>query len=340
MSLSAGLSFDMMKKRPFWRTEPANIMEVYSMNKRPVLFDSDPGIDDFFAWMLLQTADQFELKAVTTVPGNATLEAVTRNALGIAKLLHTPDSVRVAAGSPRHMLRPLELCDVHGPTGLGTLNLEGDEGRLCEKHAWDVLYEEAVKAEGRLEIVAVGPLTNLGIAFFKYPNLPKMIKQITVMGGSTGIGNMTPFGEANIVHDPHAAAIVFSSGVPITMVGLNALPPCRMTKEQMEELMPANLNPQIREVCLSLAEFRQGIPLCDAITVAALLDEKFAEFQEFGVDIETRSPVSEGMTVVDMLRSKEFFADEDVPNKVRVAMNTDAERYFALFRNMFCHYCC
>lgn len=309
------------------------------MSKRPVVFDSDPGIDDFFAWMLLQAADQFELKAVTTVPGNATLDVVTRNALGIAKLLHTPDSVRIAAGSPRHMLRPLELCDVHGPTGLGTLKLEGDEGRLCEKHAWDVLYEEALKAEGQLEIVAVGPLSNLGIAFFKYPELSRMIKQITVMGGSTGIGNMTPFGEANIAHDPHAASIVFSSGVPVTMVGLNALPPCWMTKEQMEQLMPDGLDPQVKAACLSLAEFRGGIPLCDAITVAALLDEQFATFEEFGVDIETRSPLSEGMTVVDMLRSKEFFADEDVPNKVRVTMDTDGQRYFALFQEMFRHYC-
>lgn len=309
------------------------------MSKRPVLFDSDPGVDDFFAWMLLQGADQFELKAVTTVPGNATLDVVTRNALGIARLFHTPDSVRIAAGSPRHMLRPLELCDVHGPTGLGTLELEGDKDRLDKKHAWDVLYEEAVKAQGQLEIVAVGPLTNLGIAFFKYPELPGMIKQITVMGGSTGIGNMTPFGEANIAHDPHAASIVFSCGVPVTMVGLNVIAPCRMTKEQMEELMPDDLNPEVRRVCLNLAEFRRGIPLCDAITVASLLDEEFAEFQELGVDIETRSPISEGMTVVDMMKSKQFFADEDAPNKVRVAMSTNPQRYFALFREMFRHYC-
>ena len=103
--------------------------------------------------------------------------------------------------------------------------------------------------------------------------------------------------------------------------------------------MPDDLNPEVRRVCLNLAEFRRGIPLCDAITVASLLDEEFSEFQELGVDIETRSPISEGMTVVDMMKSKQFFADEDAPNKVRVAMSTNPQRYFALFREMFRHYC-
>lgn len=308
------------------------------MNKRPVIFDTDPGVDDFFAWMLLNASDQFDIKAVITVPGNQTLEAVTRNAKGIYKLFNM-HGVRLAQGSPRHMIKALDIHSGHGPTGLGNITLDTTGVELDEYRAWDVIYQEAVKAGGELELIAVGPLTNLGIAFFKYPDLKGMIKQITVMGGTTEEGNMSPFGEANIYHDPHAAKIVFDTGIPIVMVGLNALAPCAMTKEDMLKLMPECLDSDVRAVCTDLVEFRGGYPFCDAVTVAAIMDDRFAEWAEYGVEIETRSPLTWGATICDKNGSYRYFGDGDERPKVKVAITSDRVLFFEMFREMFTHYC-
>ncbi|MBR2671126.1 MAG: nucleoside hydrolase [Oscillospiraceae bacterium] len=309
------------------------------MNKIPVVFDSDPGVDDFFAWMLLNSCDMFDIKAVCTVPGNNTLETVTDNAKGIYKLFRM-SGTRLAEGANTHMIKPVDVPKgAHGPTGLGTVKLDSSGVDLDEKKAWDVLYEEAVKAKGELQIIAVGPLTNLGIAFFKYPDLKSLIKRIVIMGGSTTTGNMGPFGEANICHDSHAADIVFKTEIPIVMVGLNALPPCAMTREQAEELMPDDLNPEIRKVCLELLEYRQGFPLCDAVTVASIMDDNFAQWVDCTVDIETRSPLTTGMTVCDINNSKAFFDPDSKQPKCKVSITSDGKMFFDMFREMFRKYC-
>lgn len=303
------------------------------MRKIPVVFDTDPGVDDFFAIMMLgSAADKYDFRAITTVPGNQTLAQVSHNALGIRDLLHL--DCRVAMGSEHHMLVPLDIPTVHGPTGLGNVELDAPSGRGYDPmKAWDVIYDEAKKAGGELELWAVGPLTNLGIAFLKYPDLKTMIRRIVIMGGSTTAGNMSAFGEANIYHDPHAAAIVWKTGVAIDMVGLNALPPCSMTRDEMEPLMPETLNPKVRKVCLSLADFRQGFPLCDCVTVVAELYDGFAHWEWYHVDVEHRSRLSMGQTVVDYLGSTKK------ARQTRVAITTDRAIYFEAFKKMFAHYC-
>ncbi len=309
------------------------------MSKIPVVFDSDPGVDDFFAWMLLNSCDRFDIKAVTTVPGNNTLETVTRNAMGIYRLFRM-SGTRLAEGANTHMIKPIDPPKGgHGPTGLGDVILDTGDVKLDEKKAWDVIYEEAVKAKGELEIFAVGPLTNLGIAFFKYPDLVDLIKRIVIMGGTTTRGNMSQFGEANICHDSHAAKIVFDTGLPIVMVGLNALPPCAMTRDQCEELMPDDLNPEIREVVLRLMTHRRGFPLCDAVTIAAIMDDNFAEWAECYVDIEVRSPLTTGITICDLNNSKAFFGEPAGQRKCKVAITSDGKMFFDMFREMFKKYC-
>jgi len=309
------------------------------MSKIPVVFDSDPGVDDFFAWMLLNSCDKFDIRAVTTVPGNQTLEAVTRNARGIYRLFRM-SGTRLAEGASTHMLKPVDVPPgAHGVTGLGDVLLDPGDVQLDEKKAWDVIYEEAVKAKGELEIFAVGPLTNLGIAFFKYPDLKKLVKRLVIMGGSTTTGNMGPFGEANICHDSHAADIVFKTGIPTVMVGLNALGPCAMTKDQCEALMPEDINPEVKDVCMRLMTHRRGFPLCDAVTVAAVMDDNFCEWVDCYVDVETRSPLTTGITVCDVNGSKDFFGNKPDQPKCKVAITSNGEMFFDMFREMFKKYC-
>ena len=308
------------------------------MSRIPVVLDCDPGIDDFFAWMLLYSSEKYDIRAVTTVPGNNTLETVTRNARGIYRLFRM-SGTRLAAGARTHMLKPVDVPPMaHGSTGLGEVVLDPGDQPLDEKPAWDVIYEEAVKAGGELEIFAVGPLTNLGIAFFKYPDLKKLVRKMVIMGGTTTSGNMGAYGEANICHDPHAAAIVFNTGIPIDMVGLNALMPCAMEGEDMEKLMPENLNREIRDNCLEIMKSRH-YPLCDAVTVAAELREDFAQWAECYVDIETRSELSSGMTVCDLGHSKDFLGSAGGQRKCRVAITSNGEMFYEMFREMFKKYC-
>ena len=251
----------------------------------------------------------------------------------------TISPTKAAAGASTHMLKPVDVPPgAHGPTGLGTVELDPGDVKLDEKKAWDVIYEEAVKANGELEIIAVGPLTNLGIAFFKYADLKKLVKRIVIMGGSTTQGNMGPFGEANICHDSHAADIVFKTGIPIVMVGLNALPPCAMEGDQMEELMPENINPEVKDVCLRIMQSRH-YPLCDAVTVAAVLDENLAQWVDCYVDIETRSPLTTGITICDLAGSKDYFGGDGARQKCKVAITTDGKLYYDMFREMFKKYC-
>ena len=302
------------------------------MKRRPVILDADPGVDDFFAWMLLNSSEQFDLRAVTTVPGNETIEKVTRNAQGIYRLFRMKNT-RLAKGAPRFMLKWLDIHGSHGATGLADVVLPTDGVELDPYPAWDVIYQEAVRAKGELELIAVGPLTNLGMAFFKYPDLPDLIKRIIIMGGTTLEGNMSPLGEANIYHDPHAAKIVFDTGCPITMVGFNALDDCWMTKDQMEALMPDNLWPELRKDCLRLATHRKGFPFCDAITVAAVMDENFSHWEDCAVEVETRSELTWGMTVCSPWEER-----RDRP-LVKVALDSNGPMFFEMFREMFTHYC-
>ena len=112
---------------------------------------------------------------------------------------------------------------VHGESGLGPVQLPRAGRPFDDKKAWDVLYEEAVKAEGKLQVIAIGPLTNIATALLLYPELKKSIAHLTIMGGSAKYGNSSPYGEFNIWVDPYAAKLVMESGIPITLLGLDTL---------------------------------------------------------------------------------------------------------------------
>lgn len=309
------------------------------MERIPVIIDTDPGIDDFFALMLANSSGRLEIKAVTTVAGNQSSEIVTKNALDIASYFHI--GCEVAKGAEQPLDRPPRTAGyIHGENGLGNLALKAGSGPISPDYAWDVIDQKAAEEKGRLEILAIGPLTNIAIALLKYPGLRGRIRRIVMMGGSGGVGNVSPYGEFNAAADPLAAKIVFRSGVPIVMTGWDAAVQSRLTPEEIGRLKKID-TPYTRD-CSFLWDFLQGayqklgksdIVLSDALAVAYAIDPAVMECRDCYVAVETVSGLNQGRTVVDFDHVR-----KDMPLNCSVGMKVDQGLYFGMLEQMMRHY--
>jgi pyrimidine-specific ribonucleoside hydrolase len=306
----------------------------------PVIIDTDPGIDDFFALMLANSSDKLDIKAVTSVAGNQKAEIVTKNALDIASYFHMDCEVAKGAEQPLNT-PPHTAGHIHGENGLGNLVLKTEKKKaLSPDYAWDVIYKHAVKENGRLEIIAIGPLTNIAIALLKYPDLHKLIHRIVIMGGTSDIGNISPYGEFNAVADPLAAKIVFRSGTPLVMVGWNATMKSRLTPDNLEQLKAID-TPYTKD-CSFLWDFvlkayrssdRDYIVLSDALAVAYVLDPSVMECKDYYVAVETASSLNMGRTVVDF-----DHVCKDKPLNCSVGVEVNHAAYLNLLKEMMNHY--
>ena len=303
------------------------------MLKEPVIIDTDPGIDDFMALVLAAKCERFDIKALTPVAGNQVFEKVWRNARGIAKLLGI--NCVVTKGAEKPLILEQELADaVHGETGLGKLQLPESDAPVCEKYAWDVMYEEAKKNPGKLHIIAIGPLTNVAIAIKKYPDIVGLIGKLSIMGGSAGFGNHSPYGEFNIWVDPHAAAIVFRSGLKVQMFGLDGNKTCQMSVQDFHDIMDVDcaIKQEINDALSFSIEAAHGYGaeapvLHDAVTMAGIIDESLMEFVECYTDVEVRSKTCFGRTICDV---RNTWGKQ--PNSL-VAVKGDKEKFKSVIIN-------
>ena len=211
------------------------------MSKRPLIIDTDPGIDDAECLMLVQGSGLFDIRGITAVHGNVVLDHTANNALFLSKMygMNCP----VYKGAENALIARLSRAEyVHGNNGMVGFDTTLPEGAsFAEGHAWDFIWEEAVAQNGELEILALGPLTNLAIAIMKHPELPKLVKNLVIMGGAAGNGNFGIYAEYNVAQDPHACDIVLQAGFPnLTMVDLNACRTAYLNKEECEIIR--NLN--------------------------------------------------------------------------------------------------
>ena len=191
-----------------------------------ILFDTDPGIDDAMALLMLSRDPRAELVGLTTVFGNAPVDLTTANALALCERFGI--DVPVARGASQALFRPSagfpEL--IHGRDAMGNIGMEAARQRRAEAlPAPEFICEMARRHPGELTIVAVGPLTNLALALQHDPTLVDRVRQVVVMGGAFGVnghrGNASPVAEANVINDPHAADRVFTAAWPLTIVGLD-----------------------------------------------------------------------------------------------------------------------
>jgi inosine-uridine nucleoside N-ribohydrolase len=291
----------------------------------PVLIDCDPGHDDAIALLLALGSDEVELRGVTTVAGNQTLEKTTANAIRVLELAGRAD-VPVAAGASRPLVRELYVAaNVHGETGLDGPDLPPPQAEPSGLHAVDVLAERLDGAT----LVATGPLTNVALLLARYPEARP--ERVVLMGGAIAEGNVTPAAEFNIWADPEAAARVFASGLDVTMVGLDVTHRALVTGAHAEQLRGSG---RVAKAVAELLDFYgvfhrevygfDGSPVHDAVAVAHVIDPTLLATAHMNVQVDLESQLCRGRTVVDLWRRTGL-----EPN-AHVATAIDAERFLTL----------
>ena len=277
---------------------------------RKILIDTDTASDDAVALIMALRSPLVDVAAITTVAGNVSVEQGTRNALYTVELCGA--SVPVYAGASSPLLRPLETAEwFHGKDGLGDHGFTPSNPQPHSMHAVDAIIATALANPG-LEIVTLGPLTNIALALAREPRIASMIRRCVVMGGAPCCeGNVTPAAEFNIWVDPEAAAIVFRSGLPIEMIGWQLSRYQAVVSAQEIEAILAVDTPLARFAIESNSTAasayhaqtgEHGIALPDPVAMAVLLDPTLTQSSSrHRVAIETASELTRGMTVVDRL---------------------------------------
>ncbi|HTU46458.1 MAG TPA: nucleoside hydrolase [Bryobacteraceae bacterium] len=277
---------------------------------RPILIDTDTASDDAVALIMALRSRDVEVQAITVVAGNVPLEQGSRNALYTAELCAS--DVPVFAGAAAPLLRNLQTADwFHGHDGLGDHGYAPSKKSLESGHAVDAIIR-VVKQTPGIEIITLGPLTNLALALTREPAVVANVSRCVVMGGAPCCeGNVTPAAEFNIWVDPEAARTVFQSGLPIEMIGWQLCRgPAAVNTEDIDKLNKlANSFADFAVRCNSVAmeAYRRqtgeiGISLPDPVAMSILLDPSLClDSSQHFVEIETQSELTRGMTVVDRL---------------------------------------
>ena len=267
-----------------------------SEKKIPVIIDTDPGVDDVLAIILAAASDKLDIVGICPVDGNVKAEYTHRNALDLVEFLQM--DIPVAKGSFDQLVQRHGRYAVgaHGETGLGTVTLPRSNKEFHELAAWDFIYEKAKEYGGELEIIAVGPLTNIARAIIVHDDLPKYVKRITIMGGSIERGNVTPYAEFNFWVDAPAAKVVFQSGIPIVMAGLNVTMKTGIAFSFIEGLAKKN-NSRIAHLFNEFVnsysdaainrEGERGSVVHDAIAVAYVINPDCCTTEEYNITIDT-----------------------------------------------------
>lgn len=301
-------------------------------NRRKIIMDCDPGIDDAIALCLAAAhPEAFELLAITTVTGNQSIEKVTTNARDLAEFYGL--DVPVAKGSPVPLLRsPLPAADVHGKNGLGEVELPQAKKELASENAVAFMRDLIMNLpEGeKVTLVPTGPLTNIALLFRVFPEVKERIEEVVLMGGSASYGNVTPTAEFNIYEDPEAAQIVYNEGVPTVMCGLDVTRKCGLTRNQIAKLAQSK-GEVSRRIGDMLGFYLEGksykhAPMCaihDAVTFMYLLHPELFKGERMPVTVECSGGVNRGMTICD--RRWWLYDKEDCP--VCVLLDADELKF-------------
>ena len=301
------------------------------MQKEKIILDCDPGHDDAVAIMLAAINPKIELLGITVVAGNQKLEKTVNNALKVCNHLNL--NVPVYSGMSRPMIREQLIADdIHGETGLDGPKFEELKIKAEDKHAVNFIIDTLMNSDEKVTLVPTGPLTNIGMAIRFEPRIIEKINRIVLMGGSYQLGNMTPAAEFNILADPDAAHVVFSSGVKVVMMGLDLTRQASATKEVVEKIK--SLNNKASKLFVDLMEFfaasQKNVfgwsapPVHDPTTIAYIIDPECIEVKPMFCEIELWSEKSYGRTLCDY-----FGILKKEPN-VDVAVKLDFDRFWNL----------
>lgn len=314
-----------------------------------ILIDTDPGVDDALAIFLAIRSPELKIEGITAVSGNVPLAFTLPNALRLVEIAGRPD-IPVAGGAAVPLLRRLVTAAyVHGNNGLGGVEFPEAKIKPVAEGATELIRRVVRANPGEITIVAVGPLTNIATALKVDPAIAPMIKAFALMGGSLSGGNITPAAEFNFYVDPEAARIVFDSGVPITMVGLDVTHKVLLHESQVRMLEAAQ-NPVaqaagkiMRATLGRIAPTKDEtvVAMHDPLTVASLIDPTVVVLQDYYVQIETMGEMTAGQSVgysrapvrrsppMDTGNAGPIPLEEFKPN-CKVAVGVDPEKFFQL----------
>ena len=333
-----------------------------------VIIDTDPGVDDAFALLLAMRSPELKIEAITPVAGNVPLDLTLPNALRMVEIAGRTD-IPVAAGAKAPMVRRLVTAAyAHGENGLGGAVFPEPTTKPVNEPAAELIRQIIRKYPGEVTLITLGPLTNVAAAFARDSDLASKVRGLVMMGGSLSGGNITPAAEFNIYVDPEAARIVFQSGIPITMVGLDVTRKTALTEDHVKQLTAGKS--AVSQAAAKIARnaidhnrsqgFLIGPNMHDSLAVTAFLDPSILTFENYYVDVEVNGELTAGQTLGyspnqgDLRRSAEMqkkaestmvirgaaptlagtkispvLRDKWVPN-TRVALNLDPGRFFNL----------
>ncbi len=295
--------------------------------KKRIILDCDPGHDDALAIVLACFSEEPELLGITTVAGNQTVDKTTRNALRVLSLIGK--DIPVARGCERPLVGELVTApEVHGESGLDGAELPEPRFGPVREHAVEFIVRTLRESPSPVTLIATGPLTNVALALRLAPDIAGKIERIVLMGGAARDANATPTAEFNIFVDPEAAHIVFTSGVPITMVGLDVTNRALLTPEEIQGLKDGG---PVRRAFAGLLSFYaaanerllgiEGAPLHDPLAVAAVIDPSVITTQRVHVAVELCGSHTRGTTAVDLYRVT------GKPSNAEVALDLDLPRF-------------
>ena len=275
--------------------------------KKPLILDGDPGHDDAIAWVLANACGQFDIKAITTVAGNQTLDKVTYNAQRIATLLNL--DLKIAKGRQIPLLSDLiTAANFHGQSGLDGPKLPEPKYEVSELSAVEMMAKVLKESDEKVIIVATGPQSNVAALLLAHPELKEKIELISTMGGGLRNGNWTPAAEFNILVDPEAAYTVYHSNLPLQMCGLDVTEKALVYPSDWEKIRQLN-NPIAKIVAEWLDFFfihvsslgHKGATLHDPCAIMSIIHPEIFTIKDYYVDIETAGNYCRGTTVVDYL---------------------------------------
>ncbi|MCX4307481.1 MAG: ribonucleoside hydrolase RihC [Acetatifactor sp.] len=299
------------------------------MSKRPIIIDTDPGIDDALAIAIALFSEELDVKLITTVAGNVSLENVTLNTL---RLLHFfGKDVPVAKGAAEPLIVEfVDASNVHGKTGMEGYDFpEPKQELLLEEHAVNAMRRVIMESPEPVTLVPIATLTNIALLFAMYPEVKTNIREIVMMGGSATRGNKGVMSEFNIATDPEAAQMVFQCGLPIVMAGLDVGLKALVLPEDSEEIKKMNKTGDMAYHLFKRyrgGSFGTGLKMYDSCAIAYLLCPELFEVVETYVGVELHGTMTAGCTVVDL---RGYLHKE--PN-AKVCMDIDGEKFRAWFK--------
>ena len=319
---------------------------------RPVIIDTDGGVDDALAIVMALNCHQLDVKAVTVLAGNVNVDQATKNVLRVVEIVQPKQRPLVAKGCEKPLVRPpFNAAGIHGADGLGELhqfkNADGSPRypqltvESSSEDAIDVLLKGAQEYGSDLTIVALGPLTNIATALQRDRSTLQKVGRIVIMGGAVKVpGNISVAAEFNFFVDPDAAQVVMESGIPLTLVGLDVAMKAPLPRQDLENYVQKQPSPLSQFIAdctgIYMAFYRDnegfhGCYLHDPLAVGVAIDPSLVSTESVYMVVETEGKFTSGMTLADLRARRD---ESTFPPNVEACLEVDTDRFMKLFYDL------